>query len=226
MPLFLCMYPYSIIIPVFNEKPNITLLLKSLEIYYKQGHEIIIIDDGSNDGSGTLLENNNFIKLEKFKSNKGKGCAVIKGLRSASNERIIIFDGDLELKPNEISSLMELDKRREIKCIFGARYKKKFFPLSFWELGNYLFTNLFNIKYMSNLDDALCCAKSFYKDDLNIDSLNSKKFGIDIEIASQLVNKFGKVKNIPLKYSRRTKVEGKKIRFRDAISIFKIIFNN
>ena len=81
--------------------------------YYELGHEIIIIDDGSNDGSSKLLSEVKFIKLLNFDDNRGKGEALKNGLLNARNECIIIFDGDLELHPNNIRKLMILDHQEK-----------------------------------------------------------------------------------------------------------------
>ena len=76
---------YSIIIPVFNEKLKIDILLKNLEDYSCYGHEILVVDDGSTDGSKDILLGCSFIKLITYKSNKGKGNAIIKGLQLMPN---------------------------------------------------------------------------------------------------------------------------------------------
>ena len=100
MPLFFMKNLYSIIIPVFNEKLKIDILLKNLEDYSCYGHEIlVVINDGSTDGSKDILLGCSFIKLITYEKNKGKGNAIIKGLQAAKNEKIVIFDGDLEINP-------------------------------------------------------------------------------------------------------------------------------
>ena len=85
------MNKYSIIIPVYNEIYSINALLKSLKCYFKKGHEIILIDDGSTDGSKNILTKNKIIKLISIKNNKGKGYAIKEGLKIARNNKIIIY---------------------------------------------------------------------------------------------------------------------------------------
>jgi len=90
---------------------------------------------------------------------------------------------------------------------------------SLMDCGNFLFTILFNFLHNSKHQDILCCAKSFYKNDLNLKALYSTKFSIDVEIASMLTQKLGEIHTINLPYQRRTISEGKKLRLWDGISI-------
>ena len=84
--------------------------------------------------------------------------------------------------------------------------------------GNKLLSFLLTI-HNSNLTDALCCAKAFYKSDISIDKLNSSKFDIDVEIACQLIKKHRKINQVPLSYSRRNRSQGKKLRLKDSLRI-------
>jgi hypothetical protein len=90
-------------------------------------------------------------------------------------------------------------------------------------LGNFFFTGLFNLIQKNNLTDALCCAKAFYKSQIDTELLKSIGFDIDVELAAILVNKNEHVKEIPLSYSRRDRSEGKKLRLIDGWSILKRI---
>ena len=117
------MKKYSILIPVHNELFYIQILLDSLESYIQNGHEVIIIDDGSTDGSTKILKKNKLINLVTLKNNKGKGYAIKQGIKQALNNRIIIYDGDMELNPLDISKLMILDKNNNIDSVMGYRFK-------------------------------------------------------------------------------------------------------
>ena len=216
---------YSIIIPIYNEQSKIELLLSKLKYYKDIGHEIIIVDDGSDDNSNIILSKCHYISLITLEKNKGKGVALRHGLLNASNNKIIIYDGDLELDPIHIKSLMILHESQKDMCVFAARdfIGHPFF--SFWKIGNYFFTVLFNFLNNTNVKDALCCAKSFYKSDLNISQLKSTKFDIDVEIASLLALKCKKIINVNIEYKRRKIKDGKKLRFTDSWLILKrIIF--
>ena len=215
---------YSIIIPIYNEVDHIPRLLRDIKKYKDLGHELIIIDDGSNDGSSILLDNAKFIKLIKFKRNRGKGEALKIGLLNTLNENIIIFDGDLELDPYDIEKLMVLNPKKEIYCTFANRGGIQRIN-SIWSLGNVFLSFLFNLKNNSNIKDSLCCAKSFLKSDIDIQNLKSKGFDIDIEISTNLVKRHSTVRNVNISYTRRSISEGKKLRLVDAFQILKTILN-
>ncbi len=209
---------YSIIIPIYNEASSISELLKFLKPYHKKGHEIIIVDDGSNDGSSKVISKNKYINIIRLDHNKGKGIALKKGLEIARNNKIIIFDGDLEIHPNQIQNLMFLSSGENIRCILANRFKDKQ-TSSFWDLGNIILTGMFNYLYDSDVKDALCCAKAFFKSDINIRFLKSEKFDIDVELLSMLIKMKSEVRNIDIKYQRRTSNQGKKLKLRDSFKI-------
>ncbi len=213
---------YSIIIPVYNEIANINQLLSDLKCFAKNAqNEIIIIDDGSNDGTELVLKKCSYINLLVLDTNNGKGVAIKAGLHRAQHNKIILFDGDLELSTNGIKKLMILDKKKKVECVFGSRYKNSIHINNYWDFGNYAFTTLFNYFHKSNVLDSLCCAKAFYKSSINLYSLTSQKFGIDIEITRMLTNKFANTKTVHLKYNRRSYLEGKKLNLVDGWSILK-----
>ena len=206
---------YSILIPIHNEARSIPSLIKKLKPYKKDGHEIIIINDGSTDESKVLLERYSFVKLYSFKQNKGKGVAVKHGLSVASNDHIIIFDGDLELCPSDIKKLMILNIKNNINCVIGNRFENSPTILNIWNIGNIFFSFLFNLIHKTNFEDVLCCAKAFYKKDIDHNKLKSRNFDIDIEILSILVEKTNNIRTVSLEYNRRTKKQGKKLNIFD-----------
>ncbi len=212
---------YSIIIPVYNEINTLLELIQSLQKYYKNGHEIIIVDDGSNDGSYELTKKYEFIQIIKLDSNQGKGEALKIGINSALNDKLIIFDGDLELNPKEIQKLMILDKKAGSNCTFAYRTGMSFF--SPWTIGNRVLTFVFNFIHKSDIHDALCCAKSFYKTDIITSNLKASGFDIDVEIASILVSVYKDVTNVSIDYNRRTMKQGKKLKLKDTFIILKKI---
>ena len=217
--------PYTIIIPIHNEETNIPALLEGMELYAKN-HEILIIDDGSKDGSYELLSKCSFIQIVRFEQNSGKGVAIRKGLEMAAYKQIIILDGDMELDPEEINKLMILDKDSGIVCVFGSRYENIKPFVSVWEFGNFFFTGLFNMVHGSDNPDALCCAKAFFKDDLNLEHISAIGFDIDVELAGNLTKNLSEIQTVYLSYKRRSKKEGKKLNFKDGWIILKRILKS
>ncbi len=208
---------YSIIIPVHNEAKAIPELLDKLRVFSKAGHEILIIDDGSTDNSAQIISRCNYVKNIRIEINIGKGGAIKKGLYNVSNERIIIFDGDLELNPLEISKLMILNRRNGIYSVMGYRFNTLNPIKSSFDWGNFIFTSFFNIVFQSNHKDILCCAKSFYLDKINMHNLLSDGFDIDVELSSILTlnNKEKIIPQVLLNYKRRSRKEGKKLEISD-----------
>ena len=211
------MYNYSILIPIHNELKSIHKLLDSIKIFKQQGNEILIIDDGSTDGSTELLLNSDLITLITLDVNQGKGFAIKQGLKKAKYNKIIIFDGDMELHPEQISKLMVLDRKNNINSAMGYRFKSLNPLRSNYDWGNFMFTSLFNIIFNSNHKDILCCAKSFYFNKIMLKNINSNSFDIDVELSSILTlkNKNRKIPQIILDYKRRSIKEGKKLKISD-----------
>ena len=217
------MKQYSIIIPIHNEVNHIPLLLDDLKVFNRKGHEIIIIDDGSNDGSTDILKNCKMINLISLRKNKGKGHAIKKGLRKANNERIVIYDGDMELNPSEIFKLMILNKESSIRYVMGYRFKSLSPLKSKFDWGNFMFTSFFNILFNSNHKDILCCAKSFFIKDIEMYHISSEGFDIDVELSSVLtqINKGSIIPQVLINYKRRGVSEGKKLKISDGWNILR-----
>ena len=211
------MNKYSIIIPIHNEFNRIPSLLNGLDDFIKKGHQIIIVDDGSNDGSGEILARIEKISLVILYENMGKGYAINKGLNKVINSKVVIYDGDLELNPLHINNLMLLDKSNNIRCVLGYRYKSLKPVKSNFDWGNFVFTSFFNIILNSNFKDILCCAKAFYINDINGYKLKSIGFDIDVELLTVLSRRFkkGSVTQVLLDYKRRSFDEGKKLQVSD-----------
>jgi glycosyltransferase involved in cell wall biosynthesis len=216
---------YSIIIPIHNEGDSLPTLLDELKAFGND-NEIIIIDDGSDDGSDTLLKQCSYISLIQFSNNYGKGKAICAGVEKATHEQIILFDGDLELNLQEISKFMILNKTERIHVVFGTRLDSMNPLQSILDFGNFFLNGFFNLIHQSNFTDVLCGCKAFHKSDLNFKSLQSVGFDIDVEIASNLVSKNMLIIEIPITYNRRSSNEGKKLKISDGWKILKrMIFN-
>ena len=209
--------PYSIIIPIYNEEKTLDKLLLSLKKYSFSKNEILIINDGSIDGTKKILKKYNFINVIELKKNFGKGIAIKIGLQNSIHNETIIYDGDLELHTDGITKLMELNRDLGIHSLMGTRFNNLSPFNSKFEWGNFMFTIFFNFLFQSCHKDILCCAKSFYKYDVPINKLDSKGFDIDIELSSFLTknNKRKRIQHRLIKYNRRDIQQGKKLRISD-----------
>ena len=209
---------YSLIIPVFNEERTLHILIKKLDELKSDNIEIIIIDDGSNDGTKDILLKTNRIITECNRTNVGKGASITNGVNLASNENIILFDGDLEVDVNEIPKLILKYEETKPDVLTGTRWKynsiKKFYDINM--LGNYLINMIFNFLFKSNFNDVLCCVKILSLENFKSLNIKSKGFNIEVETMAKLVMKRSIIKEVEVKYKRRTTKEGKKLKLSDA----------
>tara|TARA_B100000287_G_scaffold420837_1_gene460730 strand:+ start:1499 stop:2158 length:660 start_codon:yes stop_codon:yes gene_type:complete len=211
---------YCIIIPVYNEIDTVLPLLEELEHYAKQDNEIVLVDDGSDDGTEKVLENCEFIYHLRLNRNQGKGLAIQAALNYTKYKKVIIFDGDLEVHPRDIKRFMSLDKKG-IRCIIGARNQLNTYSFSILTIANFFVTLIFNIFHYSNQRDVLCCAKAFFIEDINIKNIKEKGFGIDIELLMTLIQNVENIQRIHINYKRRSYKQGKKIRLMDSFDILR-----
>jgi len=207
---------YTLIIPIYNEERTLPLLLEKL--YKLEDHfEIIIIDDGSNDNTASLLNNCGYIIIKNEK-NLGKGASIRKAIKLASNQNVIIMDGDLEVDINDLPPLISFYENNDIETLIGVR-KKSNSNFDINSLGNYLINKFFNFIYSSEFEDVLCCVRILNLKLLKSLKLESNKFSIEVETLAKLVLKRTKIKEMPIEYHRRTSEEGKKLKLYDGWSI-------
>jgi len=213
----------SIIIPVYNEKHTIEEVINRVrETDVGMEKEIVIVDDGSKDGTQDVLNNLNFPDTKTFfhAKNQGKGAALHTGFSNAQGDIILIQDADLEYDPAEYPTLLKpiLDGRADV--VYGSRFLGgPHRVLFFWHyVGNKLLTTLSNMLSNLNLTDMETCYKVIKKDVLDRITLKSKRFGFEPEITIKLAKLKVKIYEVPISYSGRDYSEGKKIGWRDGIA--------
>jgi glycosyltransferase involved in cell wall biosynthesis len=212
----------SIIIPVFNEIRTIEEIIKRASLAPTKDYEkeIIVVDDGSNDGTEKILkglkDKFNLILLNHIR-NFGKGAAIKTGLERVSGKAVIIQDADLEYNPNDYQKLLEVFEQ-EFPVIYGSRNlggAKRGYFLYFW--GGKFLTAFFNFLFGSNLSDINTGYKLFRTDIIKNLHLESKGFGFCEEVTAKIL-KFGySIKEVPIHYEPRKFFEGKKINFWDGV---------
>jgi len=221
----------SIIIPVFNEISTIKELVnrvKSVKMPFSK--EIIIVDDGSTDGSRELIKRLGckFI-LKDF--NEGKGSAVIEGFKKCTGDLILIQDADLEYDPNEYPSLVKPIIDGECKVVYGSRFSSKRGNLKrnklvyfIHLLGNSFLTFLTNLLFRANLTDMETCYKVFLREVIEGVDFYSKGFEFEPELTAKILKRGFKIKEVPINYFSRDFSEGKKITFIDGLKAFYYLF--
>lgn len=220
----------SVIIPVYNEERTITEIVSRVQAFDLES-EIIIVNDGSTDGTAAQLKTiegtfDNVSVLYHDK-NCGKGAALRTGLAAATGEIIIIQDADLEYDPRDYGALLVpiLDGRADV--VYGSRFTGG--PqrvLFFWHyIGNKLITLLCDAFSNLNLSDMETGYKVFKKEVLADITLKSNRFGFEPEFTMKIAKKGFRIYEVPISYSGRTYEEGKKIGWLDGLTaIFTILW--
>jgi len=228
-------FKLSIIIPCFNEKNTINIILEkiiqNLNDYKIINYEIIIIDDNSNDGTKELLKNldhNEKIKIYFHDNNSGKGAAIQTALEYITGDITIIQDADLEYDPTDYEKLLIPFFETNADVVYGSRFLGggKYVRIHFfWHfLANKILTFICNLFINLNLTDMETGYKVFKSSVLKDISLNEKTFSFEPEITIKLSKKKCKFYEVPITYNGRSYEEGKKIGLKDVFIALKAIF--
>jgi glycosyltransferase involved in cell wall biosynthesis len=217
----------SVVIPVFNEAKTIgTVIDRALKCGFDS--EVIVVDDGSSDGTREFLQKFEHPKVRCFfhARNKGKGAALRLGFAAASNPYVFVQDADLEYDPADYKHMIGplLDGRADM--VFGSRFLGgPHRVLLFWHyFGNRMLTLASNIISDLNLSDMETGQKAFRRDRLMELKLSADRFTFEPEITAKAARAHWRIYEVPISYSGRTYDEGKKIGWRDAITAICAIF--
>ncbi len=209
----------SIIIPVFNEEKTIISVLNSIKknLENKLKYEIVVINDGSTDGTGKLLEENKnlFNELIINETNQGKGYSVKKGLNKCSGTHITFQDADLEYNPADLLKIEKIFTDFDADGVIGSRFNYSDYTRThnlLNKIGNKILTLIFNILYNTTFTDIYSCYFAFKKDLININDLRTKGFEQHAEILCKVIKNGNKFYEVPISYNGRNYSEGKKIR--------------
>ena len=213
----------SIIVPVYNEVDNIKRVIKRIKAAALPAgikKEIILIDDGSTDGTTDVLkeagQNDTTVTVHSSMLNFGKGTAIRIGLKYVSGDIIIIQDGDLEYDPNDYGKLIQPILENKAKVVYGSRFLQRpegMKPMNF--IANKILVFAANILYNAKITDEATAYKAFTKEVFQAINLHCKRFEFCPEFTAKVRKKGYKIVEVPISYNARSVAEGKKIRWQD-----------
>jgi glycosyltransferase involved in cell wall biosynthesis len=217
----------TVVIPVYNEQDTVETIVARVEAADFE-KEIILVDDGSTDGTRAILEgwmqndvSNRRIFLQT--RNMGKGAALRRGIEEAKGDIVVIQDADLEYDPAEYSTLVQPILDGKADAVYGSRFMGAgpHRVLFFWHyIGNKFLTLLSNAFTNLNLTDMETGFKVFRRDVIQSIDLKEDRFGFEPEVTAKLAHAGVRIYEVGISYSGRDYTQGKKINWKDAISAF------
>jgi glycosyltransferase involved in cell wall biosynthesis len=217
----------SVVVPCFNEAETIVELLESVISQPCVG-EVVVIDDGSTDGSREKLQvlNHEKVRVVIFPKNRGKGAAIREGFSVVSFPYVIIQDADLEYSPTEYQRMLDAMLINDADAVFGSRFMTAGprRAIYFWHrVGNLILTTLSNCLTNIYLTDMETCHKMIRLELVKQLDLKENRFGIEPEITAKLAKLNAVIYEIPIQYRARSYDQGKKIGWKDGVSAVRVI---
>jgi glycosyltransferase involved in cell wall biosynthesis len=218
----------SFLVPAYNEAATIAAVLDAVWAL-DLGKQIVVVDDGSTDGTGDLVEQwrtgKDGVVLVR-QQNRGKGAAVRAAIPHVDGDIAVIQDADLEYDPADVPALIEPIQRGIADVVYGSRLSggRPQRAYLFWHLvGNRFLSLLTNLLYNTTLSDMETGYKAFRSDVLRSLDLRQNDFGIEPEITAKVCKRKLRVYELPIAYYGRTYAEGKKVTWRDGFKAIRVL---
>ncbi len=210
----------SVVIPVYNEVDNIREILKRVQAL-KLANEIIVVDDGSTDGTREIikgLDGKKKVRVIMHERNQGKGAAVMTGLRAAQGDLLLIQDADLEYDPRDYPELLKPINEGIADVVYGSRFLGGPRRVAmFWHMvANRMLTSMTNILYDTILTDMETGYKVFRRGVIDGMTIRAKGFDFEPEFTAKVLKHRYRIFEVPITFNPRDYSQGKKIQLKDA----------
>ena len=210
----------TVIIPVYNEVNNINTIVKRVQDT-KLASEIVIVDDGSKDGTRDILQKmdgRKKVRVILHEKNQGKGAAVVTGMQAAQGDVLLIQDADLEYDPRDYPALLKPIQEGLAEVVYGSRFLGGAHRVTmFWhQVANNLLTLMTNILYDSILTDMETGYKVFRREVIEGMTIKAKSFNFEPEFTAKILKRKYRIFEVPITFNPRDYSEGKKIKLKDA----------
>jgi glycosyltransferase involved in cell wall biosynthesis len=219
----------SIIMPVYNERSTFEAAIEDAlgAVLPLEGRELIVVDDGSTDGTRELLRDGAWpdeVKVVFHDRNRGKGAAIRTALQHATGEFAAILDADLEYAAADLAPVLEPLLADKAQVVFGTRAWTSQSSFSFWYvLGNKAVTFATNLLYNCWISDVMTCHKAMGTDLFRSLELRERGFAIEPEIAARVIQSGARIYEVPIGYSARGREEGKKLTSIDGLRVLRTL---
>jgi glycosyltransferase involved in cell wall biosynthesis len=210
----------SVIIPVYNEVESIQTILKRVQAA-RQAHEIVVVDDGSRDGTRDILkklDGKKGVRVILHEKNRGKGAAVRTGMSAAKGDVLLIQDADLEYDPRDYPELLQPIHEGLADVVYGSRFLGKPHRVTmFWHMvANKWLTLMTNILYDTILTDMETGYKVFRREVIEGMTIRANSFDFEPEFTAKVLKRNYRIFEVPIRFNPRDYSQGKKIKLRDA----------
>jgi glycosyltransferase involved in cell wall biosynthesis len=214
----------SVLVPVYNERNTVAEVVRRMRhVELPIDREIIIIDDGSDDGTDKVLAaiEDSTVRVLRHTTNQGKGAAIRTALGVARGDLVVVQDADLEYDPEDWPKLLGPVLKGRALVVYGSRFTGERRNMLFWHwVGNRVLSLTTNILYNTTLSDMETGYKLFDRRVLDAIEINADRFEFEPEITAKVLRAGHRIYEVPISYAGRDADEGKKITWRDGVRAF------